>query len=61
MGEPEPKPCPFCGHGMPDHLQLPHESGWRVVCESCDAMGPEEASIADATLAWNTRKEVSRG
>ena len=57
----EIKPCPFCGSPASPARQFPWDTWGYVMCQSCEARGPE-ARVIDgweerAIEFWNERTE----
>lgn len=50
------KSCPFCG-GKDNHVKG-YLSGFSVVCDHCEAEGPQCKAEAPAVEAWNRRTET---
>jgi Lar family restriction alleviation protein len=54
-------PCPFCGALIDREdpafctVEYEGEDGSALVCEECQAQGPEAATEEDAIEAWNRR------
>ena len=49
---PSLKPCPFCGE--PEDFTIEEgEESFYVVCTTCEAMSPEEATVAETVAWWN--------
>lgn len=49
---PKPKTCPFC-HGPYVKASWIDDETAHVYCTSCQASGPESATMAGAIRAWN--------
>ena len=47
------KPCPFCGHPVPQLLES-DTTAW-ISCINCEADGPVRATVSEAKSAWNYR------
>lgn len=48
--------CPFCtGKAALDQFHPTGLNEWRVICDGCEAWGPERKTAAEAIAAWNAR------
>lgn len=47
------KPCPFCGHPIPQLLES-DTTAW-ISCIICEADGPVRSTVSEAETAWNAR------
>lgn len=50
----KPGPCPFCGAADPHYVSSSDPDGGWFYC-ICRAIGPQGATRAEATSAWNRR------
>lgn len=50
----ETKPCPFCG-GTLAHVEREPPAGAYVLCDTCNAQGPESTDWQIAIQRWNNR------
>ena len=51
-------PCPFCGSMQIDIMEGDDEDGetaYWVICQECNAGGPEGETVEEAQHVWNTR------
>ena len=49
------KPCPFCGHPIPQLLES-DTTAW-ISCIVCEADGPVRDTVSEAEAAWNMRRK----
>jgi hypothetical protein len=47
-------PCPFCGAGEPDPMEVDRNS-WAMVCIRCGAIGPVGRGQQEGVALWNNR------
>lgn len=52
------KPCPFCGHPIPQLLES-DTTAW-ISCIVCEADGPVRDTVSEAEAAWNDRFKGER-
>ena len=56
-GPVELRPCPFCGRtdALDPNDNFGGERPYAVCCDSCEFVGPEAVTKAEAVEKWNTR------